>query len=698
MRTNSTYNLVKWDLLQSPYNSVKVVCVLLANMLVTVHTYGQVANPEIRIAIREDNNAAYIYHTALPAISQGFNVYRKTESEEAFTKLNQDPIKGVTSGIELRAYLGTLYDDIERITDQSSENETLAKIRSDVRTANLLTFTYPKMAEALGRLFIDPQAPTNEFVTYRLEFVDALDIPTGITLEKSEILLPQKPLSPTYLRAENQDKRVTLFWQYPLLNENTDDKVIQFLIYRIDPITNQHEQINDKVILKNNALFEYAYSFNVSSTGQTEKFYIKAVDISGQMSDPSELLHYETIDRVAPNTVINLETLVLSGRRVQVKWQPSSSNDIAGFNLYRSSSLSDESSYERLNDKLLSRFETVFNDTLLSSSSENVFYYRVTALDAEGNEGPYSVAALALLSDDLPPITPQNLTADYRDGTVKLNWTQSEDVEDVASFVVLRHIVDPQGPRVPSRVNRDLLTETSLTDTGVAGAGFNEGSTYRYEVISVDNAGNQSLSSTVEIQIPDLSPPAPPNGLQATIDNSSRMSIFWNPSASSDVMSYLLYRRKAGSTAIEVTPITSQRLRYLDESVTPGTPYEYWVSAADYAGNESLPSEPVTILMKDTIVPRYVRNVQAFQHSHNEILVRWEPVPSSDLAGYKVLRSESMTGEFRPLSDQLIKTTQWIDQNAVENAWYKVFAIDTSGNISPTSNPTRVFTPLSTNN
>ncbi len=698
MKRSALHEFIEGFWYISPLTNMKFLFVFIPGLAFTITAFSQPLNPEIRIVAQEETNAVYLYHTALPAISHGFNIYRKAESEEEYTKINLDPIRGVTSGPELRAYLGTLYDDIQRITDQSTENETLTKVRSDIRTANLLTFIYPKMAEALGRLYIDNQAPLNQLVSYRIEFVDALDRPTGVVLEKSEIIFPKKPLSPIYLRAENQDDRITLYWQYPILSENTDDKVIQFIVYRIDPTTNQHEQVNDKVILKNDAVFEYAYSFDVASTGKTEKLYVKAVDISGQPSDASELLNFETIDSVPPNAIINVSIQVLSGYRVLVNWQANTGQDVAGFNLYRSASLSDKSSYVRLNEDLLSPLASTFNDTLQTESSNTVFYYRVTALDAQGNEGPFSTAAIALLEDETAPSAPTSLTAHYNDGAIDLSWHHSDLADDFESFIVLRHIVDPNGPIVPSRVNPELLTETSFSDPGIAGAGFSEGATYRYEVISTDNAGNYSTPISTEIQIPDSSPPSSPNGVQVKRDNASRIAVYWNPSSSEDIMSYLIYRREAGSTRIQVTPYANQRLRYLDDSVTPGVTYEYWVTAADHSGNESLPSEPVTILMQDTIAPRHVRNVQVTSSSDSETLISWEPVPSYDLAGYKVFRSESMTGNFEPLFDQLIKTTQWTDQSAVEDAWYRVHAIDTSGNISPPSTPIRVFTPLSTNN
>lgn len=694
MNRNSIYSGIWYLAGALPSRVLHLIGMLVLGLCFGQDVLGQALAPDLRIAVREDNQTAYIYHTALPAIGHGFNIYRKTVDEEAFQKVNLDPIRGVSSGTEFRAYLGTLYDDIELITDQSSDNETLTRVRSDVRTANLLSFTYPKMAQALGRLYVDTEAPINQFVTYRLEFVDALDQPTGVSLEQSVILLPQKPVPPIYLRAENTNKRVSLFWQYPVISENSDDKVIQFLVFRIDPTTNQHQQINNKIILKNDALFEYAYSFDVPATGQTEQFYVKAVDITGQQSISSEILHYETLDTTPPSALINVETKVLSGKRVQVTWKTTNDQDIAGYNLYRSPSLDDQSSYIRLNNRLLSSIETTYNDSLLVDISGSVYYYRVAALDAQGNESPYSTAAIALVKDATPPGAPANVTAVFEEGLVELNWNMADLPDDFESFIVLRHFIDPNAPIVPSRVNRTILTETSLTDLGIADAGFREGARYRYEVLGVDKAGNQSPSSTVDIQIPDNTPPSPPNGVESIVNNSSRIAVFWNPSSSTDIMSYLVYRRESGSASVQVTPISTPRYKFLDDSVKPGVTYEYWVTAADLAGNESVPSEITSVFMQDTVAPRNVRNVQVTAASDSESHIKWEPVPSRDLAGYKVYRSFSMTGTFEPLFDNLITTNQWTDENAAEDAWYKVFAVDTSGNMSPPSNPTRVFNPL----
>ena len=672
-----------------------VFCVLLfytCTALTTWNASGQSTDADLRIIVRQDNESVYLYHTAFPAIGHGFNVYRKRNQADEFEKINADPIRGVTSGTELRAYLGTLYDDVEHTTGQSNATGTLTKLRSDIRTANLLTFTYPLVAEALGRLFIDSSAPIGQPVTYRAEFVDALDTPTGVILDQTLILLPQKPAAPSKLRAQNTGNRITLFWQYPTLSENADDKVIRFEVYRVDPTTGEPERLNQNIILRNDAIFEHAFTFEVPTTGQTEQLYVRAIDISGQSSPSSEILRYETVDQEAPNAILDVQSVVLGANRVQVQWSASETRDIAGYNLYRSSSLSGTDQLIRLNTEMLRQNETTYNDTLVTDIyGAQTYFYRVTALDIHGNEGPLSTAALAVIEDRTAPQPPVNVQASVTSQrSVELSWDQPVFPEDFSSFIVLRQSLEPGSPNIPSRIHQGFLTETSLEDLGEANLGFKEGAQYKYQVMSADLSGNYSSPIELVIKIPDRTPPESPGGVEAIVDNASRITLLWNPSPSTDVMSYIVYRSEVGSTQLQAIPLASLYLRYEDTQVQLGKTYEYWLTSADYAGNESAPTRKVNIQMRDYLPPRSVRNVQAILHPDNKALIQWEKAPSPDLAGYRIYRSASIAGQYRQVHNLGIDQTTWTDDNSFEGAWYKIFAIDTSGNESPPSYPTRV--------
>ncbi len=670
--------------------AVVVGCMLFAGAFVP-QVAAQPIQPEIRIAVQEDNPTVFVYHTAMIPIGHGFNIYRKDGERDEYEQLNTYPIRGVASGTELRAFLGTLYDDIEQTTGQSTDNGTLTKLRSDFKTANLLTFIYPEIAASLGRIFEDRTATLDAPATYKIEFVDALDAPTGEVLEQTALLLPQKPDAPTQLRAENQGNLITLYWRYIPPNENADDKVIRFDVYRVDPMTNQHQKLNEEVVLRNNALFEYALTFDVPTVGQTEQLYVRSVDITGQQSDQSVILRYDAIDVDPPNEVLEAEARPLSGRRVQVSWQHTAvtaDNDIAGFNVYRSTALHDEASYTKLNAAPLGANTTLFNDTLSVSTGSNVYFYRVTAVDASGNEGARSTATMALVEDNTPPTAINALRATANeDGTVSLDWRAPRPAADFETFIVLRQRIGQNAPQLPMRINPGTLTTASLVDNGEAGRGFYEGATYKYTVHSADASGNFSTPVTTTLRIPDVTAPAAPNGVQAVAENNARIAVFWNPSPARDVMSYVVYRREAGSSKLIATPVPAHTRRLEDEQVERGTTYAYWVTAADSAGNESLQSAPFDIQMRDYAPPRSVRNVQLSADDEGVVSIAWEPVSAFDMAGYEVLRASRLTGTYAAITSDLLTDNNWQDENATTNRCYRVLAIDTSGNRSRPSQP-----------
>lgn len=657
---------------------------------------AQPVKPEIRIAVQEDNPAVFIYHTALSPIGHGFNVYRKNTPEAEYEQLNTHPIRGVASGSELRALLGTLYDDIERTTQQSTDNGTLTKLRSDFKTANLLTFIYPQVADALGRLYIDNTADLDAPATYKIEFVDALDAPTGEILEHTTLLLPQKPDAPSHLRAENQGNLITLFWRYIPPSENVDDKVIRFEAFRVDPTTNQHLLLHEDILLRNNALFEYSLTFEVPTVGQTEQLYIRSIDITGQASEPSTMLRYDALDLDPPNLVLNVEATPQSNQRVQISWIPSNptaqEKDLAGYNVYRSTALNDFDSYSLLNRMPLSLNESVFNDTLAQVDGSQVYFYRVTAIDASGNEGDFSTAAMAMVEDKRAPASPVNLEANITaNQKIALTWEADTLPSDFETFIVLRRRLDPYAPTIPHRINRDALTETSLIDLGEASRSFYEGATYRYSVLAADKAGNFSESVEIDVKIPDVTAPNAPNGVQAMVDNASRISVFWNPSNSADVMSYVVYRRQSGSSVLSSRIVPGHTRRFEDEQAVQGTAYTYWVTAADSAGNESIPSSVFRIDMRDDIPPRSVRNVQLFAEGE-AFMIQWEPVAAFDLAGYRISEAASLSARFEPVTSVLLTETSWQVAGDEAGRCFLIHAVDTSGNTSSPSRPTCIPT------
>lgn len=95
--------------------------------------------------------------------------------------------------------------------------------------------------------------------------------------------------------------------------------------------------------------------------------------------------------------------------------------------------------------------------------------------------------------------------------------------------------------------------------------------------------------------------PEPPKGVAiALTELPNSVTIFWSANAERDLKGYRLYRGESLSgsfSAIEGVLISRGQERFVDAGVITGKKYFYRVTAVDLAGNESGPSEPVSMLI-----------------------------------------------------------------------------------------------------
>ena len=88
----------------------------------------------------------------------------------------------------------------------------------------------------------------------------------------------------------------------------------------------------------------------------------------------------------------------------------------------------------------------------------------------------------------------------------------------------------------------------------------------------------------------DTTPPSQAQNLAATAVSRTQVQLSWGASTDDvGVTAYDIYRN--GTLLASIAPPTG----YLDESVQPGTTYDYYVVARDAAGNTSLPSDTASV-------------------------------------------------------------------------------------------------------
>ena len=648
----------------------------------------------LRVAVAGDS--AYVYHTKRLPTGHGFHLYRADEDGNDEQRLTDRPVRGIQRPSQLPVALGARYDWLEERYDEDSPAGVYYTMRGDWTTGLFAAFLDPDIARALGLLNVDDAAPVGDEVTYRVEFVDDRREPTGEELTKTVLLEPTPAPTPQALEAEHEERRVTLSWTYPTSTREDDDKVIRFDVYRVVGEDETQRVNGDEVILRNAAETDFSYSFSVPRTGREETFFVAAVDITGRIVARSEPLTYRVTDNVPPSPVGGVEVYDGESGKAQVTWSMHPAPDLAGYHLYRAPRL--EAEFKRITEDRLGPLETSYLDTTVVGRT--TYHYRVTAVDSAGNESEKSNAAMAQVVDHEPPPSPTNLDATFEPandgGRVRLQWSAADIPEDLRTFQVLRRrLGESTGPTSYGQAHTDPVLDTTFVDGGLGKASeFAEGAYYRYAVVALDSARNVSDSTFTRIQIPDRISPAPPAEVQALNEDGVRALVKWSPSTNLDVTAYRVYRRVDDGPDTLWTEVAGDVQQVPDRDAEPGRQYRYAVSAVDSLDNEGNRSDPATIEMRDFDAPAAVRNVQAQVQEEEGVRIRWETVSANDMTGYQVYRSTTIpTGIYEPVNEDLVAEPPFSDAEGEADMWYRVRAVDSSGNESRPSQPARAVPP-----
>ncbi|HOQ05751.1 MAG TPA: carbohydrate-binding protein [Anaerohalosphaeraceae bacterium] len=201
--------------------------------------------------------------------------------------------------------------------------------------------------------------------------------------------------------------------------------------------------------------------------------------------------------------------------------------------------------------------------------------------------------------DTQPPAAPTGLTAAAGENIVQLAWNPNTE-PDLAGYNLYRFTVSGSGY---VKLNGILLTSPAYTDTNVS-----NGTTYYYVVTAVDTSANESIHSVQVSASPmDLTPPAPPAGLWARIENGTVL-LDWLDNTEADWAAYSVYRA-VGPTGdyILLTNSGITESAFLDTDVSAGLTYYYAVTAKDIYGNESDTLYEVPVTISTTAMGRILR-------------------------------------------------------------------------------------------
>jgi len=621
--------------------------------------------------ITQKSGTTYLYQSRELSNGVEMDIYRK-EGDDSYKKLNKQPIERIKNGVTFRSAIGEeLYQQLTKDLQTDNAIATYLNLINNPELQRLLSFASPKVAEALGFLYIDESSESAKQYTYKIVYRqgnDSTSLDEVVLTHNSKASVPEAPIG---LGMSFEDEKISITWD--METDNIEPYISGFHVYAESP-DGEVSQLNERLLLhtgSENQLFVFSLPFD----NTTYKFFMKAQDITGQKSKRSEELTVTLKDQTAPSPVAGLVANSLKGQPSVITWNVNLESDLKGYNVYRAPRTIDP--FVKINEEVLSPYNNFYRDETAKPGQK--YAYAVTAIDSSGNESSKSSRATVFIEDYEEPDAPSNLTARYNETSekVELAWEYEFKQKDFRTFQLTRQVVRKRGKSSFETVNPKALRETNFIDMGPTGEGFLPGYVYNYHVIAIDSSSNASDTASVVFQIPDLDPPAPPE-VTAKNDNGIRVNITWTASVDYDVVAYKVYRSLDGKDSLLSKDHYSQRL-YRDESVQVGNTYIYTVTAVDSLGNEGVKSVADTILMKDFNPPAPTRNVFAVANSDG-VSLEWEQVADKDLAGYMIYKSEIATGIYQPIIDQPIMQESYLDANGAAGDWYKVKAVDSSGN------------------
>ncbi len=398
--------------------------------------------------------------------------------------------------------------------------------------------------------------------------------------------------------------------------------------------------------------------------GQEYGYIVRAVNGLGE-GIPSEEV------RVKPARIPDAPMVVATGglRSVNLTWTAplfDGGSDITGYAIYRGVSPGKEAFLVSVGNIL------TFQDSGLSDGT--TYYYRVTALNEEGEGSPSAEVSASTLG---LPGSPLGLTASPSGDYLHLSWLPpaTDGGAAINGYMIYR------GTSLDRMVAIALVNGTSYNDPDPQ-----NGLTYHYLVAAVNRVGEGPTAGTSALMV---RAPSELEGLTAT-PSSHRILLTWEPPADDGgtyLVGYRIYRSLSPTSMVLLATVNDTE--YLDIQLENGRTYYYWIAAVNALLEGSL-TGPVSAIPAN--VRSQVVGVVGGAGVRQASLSWGSPFDGgSPITGFRIYRATTQDGAFSLLiSNVLSPFTDTRLQDSI-SYWYRVSAMNRVGE-GPMSAPVQVTT------
>jgi fibronectin type 3 domain-containing protein len=225
---------------------------------------------------------------------------------------------------------------------------------------------------------------------------------------------------------------------------------------------------------------------------------------------------------------------------------------------------------------------TSFTDSGLTPST--LYTYSIQTVNSSTGNSPIGTSAgLATMADTTPPTFTGPVTATAKSaGEVDLTWSPGSDDIGVVGYDVYRN-----------NSSTPLATSTTVTGTTYKDTTVAANTSYTYQVVAVDGAGNLSTPkvSSNSVTTPtstDTTPPTAPTALKNSVLASQSAQFTWTASTdNTGVSGYHVYLKYGGTDVYLGDSPTADPTSFTASCLEPGVAYTFDFKAYDAAGNVS---------------------------------------------------------------------------------------------------------------
>lgn len=419
-------------------------------------------------------------------------------------------------------------------------------------------------------------------------------------------------------------------------------------------------------------------------------FYrVSSVDVLDRQSELSTFVSAEALeDNRPPAQPSDLSAVAdASTGHVTLNWNAplgdSNGQTLTGINEYNIFRAKDsQDSFIKV--ATVSSTETTYTDSS-NLETDAVYFYKVSAEDASGNESGRSTAA-SISTGATGVAVPTNLRTVSKIGEIEISWNAVSD-PNLIGYLVLRSS-DTQAPFTP--VTSDTLFTTAQTTYVDSTVATDQLVFYKVQAVARDPELGLLRSSTTAFvdgtATADETPPARPSDLIVSLDddNLKLVNLSWTPpttdSDGGDLTGLATYRvfrsRESATSFVLLAEVSASATTYQDTSVKQLTTYFYSVSAVDPTGNVGPRSTSSSVTTRGVARPTGIR----ISTGPQQLILTWTANTEPELTGYRVLRFLDPSDTTPEATFNTVQTT-YVDSplTAGQTLSYRVVALATGG-------------------